>query len=497
MARALAASRRADPRRRARRAGAAGAGELESRGGLEAPALSRDRALARRATGEAFLPYTHYGVGGNTKFWGSVLYRLRREDFQAIEHVDGVSPAWPIDYDTLEPYYERAERLYHVHGQHGGDPTEPARGPFPYAPIPHARRHGGDRRRAAGVRACIRRHLPLGLIRPGEPGGCVLCSTCNSFPCRIHAKSDAEVCGIEPALAQRERRAVDQRARAAPRHRSGRADGRGGRGRARRRRPFASSASLVVVSCGAVNSAALLLRSAERQAPARPRELVRPGRPALHGAPRDDDAGVQSAPEERHGLSEDRGHQRLLPAWARHDVPARADSVAGADARRDGADRAMPRMPVWAYDAWVSRGVDWLAMSEDLPRDDNRVTIDARRPDPAALSPEQPRGARDAGQGDDAHPAPAGLLEGDDALAQEQEHDASVRHARASAPTRARRCSIPAAARTTSRTSSSSTRRSSRRPPRSTRADDRGAGAAGGRPHQGRRDLSSSAGDSR
>ena len=90
------------------------------------------------AQGDEFLPYTHYGVGGNTKFWGSVLYRLRREDFQAIEHRDGVSPAWPIDYDTLEPYYERAERLYHVHGQHGGDPTEPPRGPFPYAPIPHA-----------------------------------------------------------------------------------------------------------------------------------------------------------------------------------------------------------------------------------------------------------------------------------------------------------------------------------------------------------------------
>ena len=61
--------------------------------------------------GQAFRPYTHYNVGGNTKFWGSVLYRLRREDFQAIQHFDGVSPAWPIDYETLAPYYERAERM--------------------------------------------------------------------------------------------------------------------------------------------------------------------------------------------------------------------------------------------------------------------------------------------------------------------------------------------------------------------------------------------------
>ena len=89
--------------------------------------------------GREFRPYTHYCVGGNTKFWGSVLYRLRREDFEEIEHVDGVSPAWPITYETLEPYYERAERLYHVRGQHGLDPTEVPRGPFPFDAVPHSR----------------------------------------------------------------------------------------------------------------------------------------------------------------------------------------------------------------------------------------------------------------------------------------------------------------------------------------------------------------------
>ena len=83
-----------------------------------------DRWLDER--GREFQPYTHYCVGGNTKFWGSVLYRLRRGDFDAIEHVDGVSPAWPVDYDTLEPYYDAAERLYHVHGQHGVDPRHRA-----------------------------------------------------------------------------------------------------------------------------------------------------------------------------------------------------------------------------------------------------------------------------------------------------------------------------------------------------------------------------------
>jgi choline dehydrogenase-like flavoprotein len=169
------------------------------------------------ASGAEFLPYTHYAVGGNTKFWGSVLYRLRREDFEAVEHADGLSPAWPIGYTTLEPFYERAEQLYHVHGQRGGDPTDPARGPFPHAPVPHSPQM------AALVEAFGRQglhpsYLPLGLIRPGEPDGCLLCNTCNSFPCRIHAKSDA-VCGVERPRARG--RALDECACRSTDHRCG------------------------------------------------------------------------------------------------------------------------------------------------------------------------------------------------------------------------------------------------------------------------------------
>src|SRR5690606_31122047 len=110
---------------------------------------------------------------------------------------DGVSPEWPIDYATLEPYYDQAERLYHVHGQQGEDPTDPPRGPFPYAAIPHAARMVEivGRLKAMGLHPSS---LPLGLVGPGEPGGCILCNTCNSFPCKISAKADAEVCGIRP-----------------------------------------------------------------------------------------------------------------------------------------------------------------------------------------------------------------------------------------------------------------------------------------------------------
>ena len=103
--------------------------------------------------GSEFRPYTHYNVGGNTKFWGSVLYRLRREDFQAVPHADGVSPAWPIDYETLAPYYDRAEQLYKVRGAVGDDPTEPPRGPYPFPPVPHAPGMARLATRAAGAGA--------------------------------------------------------------------------------------------------------------------------------------------------------------------------------------------------------------------------------------------------------------------------------------------------------------------------------------------------------
>ena len=131
------------------------------------------------------MPYTHYGVGGNTKFWGSVLYRLRREDFQEIAHADGVSPAWPIDYETLAPYYDRAERLYHVHGERRRRPDGAA------ARSVSTRRRSRTRRGMAAIVEQLRAQglhpspLPLGLLNPGEPGGCVLCNTCNSFPCKL------------------------------------------------------------------------------------------------------------------------------------------------------------------------------------------------------------------------------------------------------------------------------------------------------------------------
>ncbi len=96
------------------------------------------------ADGRSFHPGLHYYVGGNSKVYGAALFRMRERDFDEIVHKDGLSPAWPLKYDAFEPYYAEAERLFHVHGQRGEDPTEPpSSGPFPHPPVSHEPRIAG------------------------------------------------------------------------------------------------------------------------------------------------------------------------------------------------------------------------------------------------------------------------------------------------------------------------------------------------------------------
>src|SRR5262249_37738150 len=144
-----------------------------------------------------------YCVGGATKLYGAALYRLRKEDFGELQHHDGVSPAWPIPYDELEPYYSMAEQHYEVHGARGEDPTEPpASAPYPYPAVSHEPRiqRLADDLAAAGYHPF---HAPCG-VRLDESNmpfsACVRCTDCGGFPCAVHGKSDAEVLGVRPAL---------------------------------------------------------------------------------------------------------------------------------------------------------------------------------------------------------------------------------------------------------------------------------------------------------
>src|SRR5215211_2393928 len=118
----------------------------------------------RDSDGNELHPHTNYFVGGNTKFYGAALFRLRKEDFGEIRHHGGISPAWPISYDELEPYYTEAEHLYQVHGERGEDPTEPpASAPYPFPAVSHEPRiqQRSDDFAAAGLHPF---HAPCGVM---------------------------------------------------------------------------------------------------------------------------------------------------------------------------------------------------------------------------------------------------------------------------------------------------------------------------------------------
>lgn len=215
----------------------------------------------RDEAGKELHPHTNYYVGGNTKFYGAALFRLRREDFGEIRHAGGISPAWPISYDELEPYYTEAEYLYHVHGQRGEDPTEPPTSkPYPHPPVSHEPRlqQLADDFKSHGLHPF---HTPLGVMLDEKNmlrSPCIRCNTCDGFPCLINAKADAQICGVDPALTYNNVTLMT-RAKVERLEATGRAVNRVVV--TRDGSALTLSADIVVVSAGAINSAALLLKS--------------------------------------------------------------------------------------------------------------------------------------------------------------------------------------------------------------------------------------------
>ena len=219
--------------------------------------------------GKAFRPGTNYYVGGNTKLYGAVLLRMREQDFGEVRHHDGISPAWPISYAELEPYYAQAERLYGAHGEQGFDPTEPFRsGPFPFPAVRHEPRiqEVADSLAAQGLHPFP---LPVGVRlneEQPEQSVCIKCDTFDGFPCLVNGKHDADTTCVRPALGHPNvslltqalvtRLKTDSSGRSVTTIEIERLGER-----------LEVSADIVVVACGAINSAALLLRSASEQHP--------------------------------------------------------------------------------------------------------------------------------------------------------------------------------------------------------------------------------------
>src|SRR5262245_30809950 len=223
----------------------------------------------RDRDGKPLHPHTNYYVGGNTKFYGAALFRLRQRDFGELVHHGGISPAWPVSYDEMEPYYTKAEHLYQVHGERGADPTEPwASAPYFYPKVSHEPRI--QRLHDDLVRLGHKPfHVPLGIMLNEQNrmhSHCIRCETCDGFPCLVGAKSDAQVVCVDPALkhpnvsllteayvSRLETNASGREVTQVHVERNGAKE--------------IYSANIVVASCGAINSAALLLRSANNKHP--------------------------------------------------------------------------------------------------------------------------------------------------------------------------------------------------------------------------------------
>ncbi len=322
-------------------------------------------------------PHTNYWVGGNTKFYGAALFRLRKGDFGELRHHAGVSPAWPIAYEELEPYYTRAERLYHVHGERGEDPTDPpASAPFPHPAVSHEPRlqQLSDDFAGLGLRPF---HTPLGIMldekRP-QASRCIRCNTCDGFPCLVQAKSDAQLLGVDPAL-QHENvtlltNAYVERLETSPSgHEVSKVIVRRGDER------LELSADIVVVSCGAINSAALLLRSAND---AHPQGLAnRSGVVGRHYM-----GHVNSVLMAISRCPNPTVFQKSLSVndfyFGSQDFPFPMGHISfvgklDGEALKGGAP---PLVPGFTLDLMARHSLDFWLTSEDLPDPENRVTLD-------------------------------------------------------------------------------------------------------------------------
>ncbi|MBL8208618.1 MAG: GMC family oxidoreductase [Blastocatellia bacterium] len=326
--------------------------------------------------GKPLHPHTNYYVGGNTKFYGAALFRFRERDFGELRHYDGISPAWPISYQELEPYYTEAEQMYHVHGTRGEDPTDPwASAPYPHPAVSHEPRmqHLSEDFARQG---CKPFHVPLGiLLKEKDPRSqCIRCATCDGYPCLINAKSDAHTCAVEPALEYpnvtllTNAKVVKLETNATGREISKvcvECDGS----------YEVYSANIVVVSAGAINSAALLLKSANDKHPnglANASDVV--GRHYM-GHVNSVMLAVSKCPNPT-------VFQKTLalndfyfgaPEW---DFPMGHISFVG---KLDGValSAGAPAIaPGFTLDLMAKHSLDFWLTSEDLPDPNNRVTLD-------------------------------------------------------------------------------------------------------------------------
>jgi choline dehydrogenase-like flavoprotein len=338
--------------------------------------------------GDAFHPGLHYFVGGNSKVFGGVLLRLRERDFGEVRHADGVSPAWPLGYDIFEPYYGVAEKLFHVHGLRGEDPTEPrCSGPYAYPPISHEPRIQTlfDDLKRQGRHPF---HLPVGVLLDEHDGRalphspCIRCDAFDGYPCATNGKADAQIICVDPALADHpnltlwteayvERLFTD----AAGRTVTG-VDVVHGEDR------LTVTGDLIVVACGALSSALLMFRSANA---AHPDGLANGSGLVGRNYMRHNNSTVLAISKTPNPTKFQKtlGLNDFYFGAEDWDFPLGHIQMVG---KSDGVQikgEGLPDLLQWFPDApfdWIARhSLDFWLTSEDLPRPENRIRYDGAR----------------------------------------------------------------------------------------------------------------------
>ncbi|RUX76900.1 GMC family oxidoreductase [Mesorhizobium sp. M7A.F.Ca.US.006.04.2.1] len=338
--------------------------------------------------GESFHPGLHYYVGGNSKVYGGALFRMRERDFGEVRHKAGVSPAWPLGYEVFEPYYAEAERLFHVHGQRGEDPTEPpASGPFPYPPVSHEPRiqELHDSLANDGLHPF---HLPLGILLQEKDGRatptstCIRCDAFDGFPCLLNGKADAQVVCVDPALRSYPNLSLLTNAYVTRLE----TDGTGRRVTdvivMRDGEEVHYGATIVVAACGALSTALLLLRSASAK---HPEGLANGSGQVGRNYMRHDQSVLMALTRKPN----DTIFQKTLALsdfyfgsddW---DYPLGLIQMCatshGAQIRGEALPRWLEWLPKLPFQEMARHSMDFWLSTEDLPRSENRIRYDGRR----------------------------------------------------------------------------------------------------------------------
>jgi choline dehydrogenase-like flavoprotein len=332
--------------------------------------------------GTPFQPQVHYFVGGATKLYGAALYRLRPQDFAEMRHADGISPAWPIGYDEFEPWYTKAEWLYQVHGEHGTDPTEGSWSrQYPWPPVSHEPRvqEISDSLERGGYHPFP---APCGILlneADRTASECIRCATCDGYPCLVHAKADADIIAVRPLLGMPTvtllTRAEVVRLETDPAGRTvtGVVVDRGGDGKEEVYR-----GDIVVLAAGAANTAKILLRSASEACPAGlANGSDQVGRNymyhnskaavALGTEPNDTVFQKTLAINDFYFAGDDR-------QWPLGNIQMLGKS--NAEAMKGEEPHLTKLAPRWSLEEVARHAVDFWLTTEDLPKPDNRVTVD-------------------------------------------------------------------------------------------------------------------------